>query len=288
MRRNVFGKFTPRLWVAILLVLANLTWVWAVVTRHDGLTHIYFLDVGHGDSILITTPERQAILIDGGPSASVVAQIDSRLPVWKRNLDLVVLTHPHADHVTGLIEVINRYHVDAFLHNPVDYDTHTISTLYSVISQKQVNLVEAKAGMTYDFNECRLDILYRGNLSQTLTDVNDTSIVSELTCGDFNALFVADISADIERELIAHSQLHNVEVLKVGHQGSRYSTSEAFLKVVQPETAVLTVGKNSFGHPHPETLAKLQQAGSHIYSTLADGTVEIVTDGTRYAVSSDN
>lgn len=273
--------------MSILLVL-NLFWVGFFVSKNDGLTHIYFLDVGQGDSILVTMPNNQNILIDGGPSSSLITEIDRVLPFWKRNIDLMVLTHPHADHVTGLIEVATRYQVDEFLYNGVQYDTHTYQELLNVVDERNIFTQVAGRGMEYNFESCQLDILYVGDLHTTSGDLNDTSIVSEITCGEFNAIFPADADVDIEQQLISSGSLSDVEVLKVGHHGSKYSTSAIFLETIEPEVAVITVGKNKFGHPHSETLKKLADIQAEIFSTLESGTVEAVTDGQKYNVITSN
>jgi competence protein ComEC len=287
MTKNVV-KFNSNFWIMSILLVLNLFWVGFFVSKNDGLTHIYFLDVGQGDSILVTMPNNQNILIDGGPSSSLITEIDRVLPFWKRNIDLMVLTHPHADHVTGLIEVATRYQVDEFLYNGVQYDTHTYQELLNVVDERNIFTQVAGRGMEYNFESCQLDILYVGDLHTTSGDLNDTSIVSERTCGEFNAIFPADADVDIEQQLISSGSLSDVEVLKVGHHGSKYSTSAIFLETIEPEVAVITVGKNKFGHPHSETLKKLADIQAEIFSTLESGTVEAVTDGQKYNVITSN
>jgi competence protein ComEC len=287
MTKNVV-KFNSNFWIMSILLVLNLFWVGFFVSKNDGLTHIYFLDVGQGDSILVTMPNNQNILIDGGPSSSLITEIDRVLPFWKRNIDLMVLTHPHADHVTGLIEVATRYQVDEFLYNGVQYDTHTYQELLNVVDERNIFTQVAGRGMEYNFESCQLDILYVGDLHTTSGDLNDTSIVSEITCGEFNAIFPADADVDIEQQLISSGSLSDVEVLKVGHHGSKYSTSAIFLETIEPEVAVITVGKNKFGHPHSETLKKLADIQAEIFSTLESGTVEAVTDGQKYNVITSN
>lgn len=280
--------FNLNFWIIISLTVLNLIWLGFFISKSDGLTHIYFLDVGQGDSILITMPNQKTILIDGGPSPSVVANIDAVLPFWKRNIDLMILTHPHADHAAGLIEVAKRYRIDRFLYNGVRYDTYTYNTLIDLLNNQGVDVIIAKSGMKYNFGTCELNVLYSGTSDMVFSDVNDTSVVSQLNCDKFNAFFPADVSINIEQQLISSGALNDLEVLKVGHHGSKYSTSENFLDVIKPEIAVLTLGKNKFGHPHKTTIDKLEKSGANIYSTFENGMIEIVTDGVKYLVKAKN
>lgn len=271
-------------WLVAILALLTFFWLGVLAVRSDGLTHIYFLDVGQGDSILITTSVGEVILIDGGPSAEVVAHLDAILPFWKRNLDLMVLTHPHADHVTGLVEVLQRYRVEQFIYNGSVYGTNIYATLLASLEAASVPVTIPQAGDYYNFSPCQLEVLYTNQLTTTVTDPNDTSLVTQLTCQKFDLLLTGDMSTTIENQLVEAGVLSDVEVLKVGHQGSHTSSGQRFLETVLPNLGVISVGKNNFGHPHADILARYEKLGIPIWRTDESGTVEIATDGEKYLV----
>lgn len=246
--------------------------------------HIYFLDVGQGDSIFIKTAEDYKILIDGGSSANVVNLLDRLMPAWDRVIDLVVLTHPHADHAAGLIEVIKRYPVREFLFNGMAYDSETYNTLLQIINDKHLNVATADANHDYILGETRLDIIYPSIDDQPFNDPNDSSIVSDFRYGNFELLLTGDISTKIEAELMQRGLLSDIDILKIAHQGSRTSTSQSLIDITQPEVGIISVGRNKFGHPHMEVVDRLQQSNIHLYRTDKNGTIEVVTDGNKYVI----
>lgn len=271
-------------WLAIGLVVANLTVVYVAFTRPDGLAHIYFLDVGQGDSIFIKTAENHKILIDGGSSANVVNLLDRLMPAWSRAIDLVILTHPHADHAAGLIEVLKRYSAREFLFNGMVYESETYTTLLQIIDERHLNIVAADTDCDYTFNQAQLDVIYPSVDDQPFDDPNDSSIVSNFKYGNFELLLTGDISTKVERELIQGGLLPDIDILKIAHQGSRTSTSQSLIDVTQPEVGIISVGRNKFGHPHMEVIDRLQQSNVHLYRTDENGTIEVVTDGERYQI----
>jgi len=266
-----------------LVALADLTLAVAAHFRPDGLEHIYFFDVGQGDASLIKTATNQFILIDGGPTDQTVHLLDNVLPMWHRRLDLVILTHPHADHATGLLAVMDRYFVAQFWYTGAAYDSETYQTLLDKIAARHIPVQLANRSDYLAVGQTQLRVLFPITEQPTSPDLNETSIVNTVEYGHFTALFTGD--ASVNNEKVIRPTLPDADVLKVPHHGSHNSSSAAFVNATKPETAVIMVGAgNPFGHPHLDILERYQSAGARVYRTDQDGTVEVITDGTRYRV----
>lgn len=273
-------------WVILPLALAALLAWTAFLTLPDDRVRVDFLDVGQGDAILIRTPSYK-VLVDGGPSPQTIARrLGERLPFWDRQIDLIVLTHPHEDHLMGLMEVLQRYQVDGILATSYEHD----STLYRqwrvLIRDRGVRYVIAGQGQEVRLgSEARLMVLLPGVslFHGTDSDPNNNSVVLRLEVGDFSALLPGDIEAEAQQKLLAEQLGLESQVLKVPHQGARNALSEGFLGRVNPQVAVISVGdKNPFGHPAQETIQKLQ--GIRVLRTDQQGTIEVETDGMGYRV----
>lgn len=268
------------LWILSILVLANY-FVWQTVAySFDNKLHIYFLNVGQGDAILIRTPDHKNILIDGGPDDTVVQELGKVLPIWDRNIDLMVLTHPQTDHVTGLFAVLKRFNVKEILATFVDYPTKTNAEWKRVTMSGEYTITWANASTDYYFGEMLWDTLYpiEAPIGNETEDVNETSIVAQITYKNHKILLTGDAGFGTERELIEYYPNIQSDILKIGHHGSRYASSEEFLLVVQPEIAVIQVGKNKYGHPGQDTLDRLKKVGADVYRNDTDGTIEVILD----------
>ncbi|MGE5298032.1 MAG: ComEC/Rec2 family competence protein [Acidobacteriaceae bacterium] len=250
---------------------------------------VEFFDVGQGDSTFIQTSQGNQILIDGGPK-SVIKQLSSVMPFYDRDLDLVILTHPHQDHINGLIEVLKRYRVKQILLPEVVYDSSDYKEFLKLAEEKHVSSSYAFEGQRIYFDSSTVfDIYYppKGELhadskaegiNPKKINPNETSIVGKLSFGKTSFLFTGDIGTKVE-ELILPKYDLNADVLKVAHQGSKNSTSEDFVEEVTPEYSVISVGQNSYGHPTREIMDRLTQAGSQIFRTDNDGSVIFHSDG---------
>jgi competence protein ComEC len=277
--------FSPKWLILPLLIIAILLWFAALTTPDDRL-HVSFLDVGQGDGVLIQTPNGQNILIDGGPdSQHINLEMGERLPFWDRTIDLVVCTQPQADHVTGLIEVLNRYKVKEVLDPGISYDSSIYQEWLRLIETEGIEYNIARAGQEIDLGSgIRMEVL---NPPETLwqgtsDDVDNNGVVLRLSWGKVSFLFTADIREEVEFELIGQRANLKSTVLKVSHHGSRTSTTSQFLAAVGPEVAVISVGAdNSFGHPSPEVVERLidRLGEDNVYRTDRDGTIELITDG---------
>lgn len=277
----------------ILLVLAF--FVWQGVP--DGRLHVVFLDVGQGDAIFIETPAGRQVLVDGGPSEPVLlSQLGRQMPFWDRTLDVMVLTHPDLDHVTGLIPVLERYQVDTVIHRQIEMDSEPYDYWLGLVEAEGAAVYRGEAGLHLALDQgLEMTVLYPGAALADLHEenANNYSIVARLTYGAVSVLLTGDIEAEVERQLVGAHRVGAIResplrstVLKVAHHGSCTSTTEEFLEMVDPEIAVISVGEeNRFGHPCPEVLGRL--ADLPIYRTDEHGTVEVVSDGTRVWVETE-
>jgi competence protein ComEC len=286
--------FSPKWLVLPLLVVALLVWSIAL-TQPDGKLHVSFLDVGQGDSILIQTPTGQNILIDGGPDPQkITLELSERLPFWDKTIDLVIATQPQADHVTGLVEVLQRYRVKQVLDPGISYNSSIYQEWLRLINDGEIEYSMARSGQGIDLgNGVSMEVLNPSeNLWEgTSDDVDNNGVVLRLSWGNVSFLFTADIRADIEFELIGQRANLRSTVLKIAHHGSDTSTSEHFLAAVDPQVAVICVGAdNSFGHPRLEILQSLTDrlGEDNVYRTDEDGTIEFTTDGDRLWVMADS
>lgn len=259
--------------------------VWHAVLfgGEKGALTITFFDVGQGDSIFIEAPNGNRILIDGGPDRSVLGKLTSVMPFWDHSIDLVILTHPHADHVTGLVEALKRYDVGAVLESDPKYSTPEYLEWHRLLSDRHVPVTIARAGQRVALSPfAELDILapLASFVGVSLQNVHDAMVVSRLVYGSSSALFAGDAERSLEYRLLFSGAPLKSDVLKVGHHGSKTSTSEDFVSAVAPSFAVISVGaKNRYGHPNQQTLDTLTRFGVPTFRTDLDGDVKFVSDG---------
>jgi competence protein ComEC len=290
-RKAVEGIPKPHLgfsvkWLVLpLLIVAILVWSVALTMPDDKL-HVSFLDVGQGDAILIQTPNGQDILIDGGPDPQKInLELSKKLPFWDRTIDLIVCTQPQADHVTGLVDVLQRYKVEQVLEPGVTYDSAIYQEWLSVIEDKGIECNTACAGQEIDLGDgIKMEVLNppASLWEGTSDDVDNNGVVLKLSWGKLSFLFTADIREDVEFELIGQRADLKSTVLKVAHHGSKTSTTSQFLAAVAPDIAVVSVGEdNSFGHPSSEVMERLtaRVGEDNVYRTDVNGTIEFITDG---------
>ena len=224
---------------------------------------VHVLDVGQGDSILIESPTGRRVLIDGGPNGAVLQQrLAEHLPWWSRRIDIVILTHPSADHIIGLTETLQRYQVGYVIDPQLESSTVYGRNWTDALKQRpDLQVIRAERGVTLDLGGgSMLEILHppAERPFDTASEHDDNSVVARLSYGETSFLFAADIYATAEGYLLDSGAGIQATVLKVAHQGSRYASSAEFLEAVSPSVAVITAGEdNGFGHPHPETLERL-------------------------------
>jgi beta-lactamase superfamily II metal-dependent hydrolase len=241
---------------------------------------VHFIDVGQGDSILIDSGETE-ILIDGGDrSADVVPYLDKYVD---GEIEAMVATHPHTDHIGGLIGVLAHFDVDSIWLNGDTSTSRTYGEFMSAVNAEGTQIQVAKRGDQIKAGPLVLDVL--NPTDPPLGSTNNKSIVLFLSFGDTDFLFTGDAEAEAEASMLAAHLISGVEVLKVGHHGSRTASSKQFIVAAQPEVAIYMAGEgNSYGHPHQETIATLDEFGAEVYGTDVHGTIIVVTNGTTYNV----
>jgi competence protein ComEC len=247
-----------------------------------------FLDVGQGDSAFIQTPEDQHILIDGGPDISALGKLSSLMPFWDKSIDLVILTHPESDHMQGLLDILKTYKADYILWSGVKKNAAEYDAWINILEkQKKMGAKiiiadagqEIKAGNVLIYTLYPLESLEGKDMKNTS---NDTCVVSKLIFGSNSFLFTGDISSAAEKEMVNSGENISSDVLKVAHHGSKYSTSDLFLENAKPKIAVISVGaKNTYGHPTPEVLQRLEKFGIKVERTDVNGDVDFVSDGNK-------
>lgn len=258
-----------------LLALADVFAWGAIIFDHDNAAaEYYFLNVGQGDSELVMLPHRVKLLIDGGPSDGLLRELARVLPPADRYIDLVLMTHPQLDHFEGFIELFDRYRVGAFLATGRRGETAAYNELIKRIRVKGIPYIALAQGDRMRYGDIVIDVLSPSVKNLTSKELNDTSLVLMVSDGRSRALFTGDIGANVEAELSRQFDL-SADVLKVGHHGSRFSSSREFLMDVRPKVAVIEVGKNSYGHPTKDALARLTAIGAHILRTDQNGALRV-------------
>lgn len=291
--RRLTDRLSTKLLIAGLITASILVWV-AVASLPDGKLHVVFFDVGEGDAIFIETPRGQQILIDGGPSpTTLISALGRRMPFWDRSLDLVILTHADDDHIAGLIPVLERYRVGRVLDSGYEHVSPMYERWLELIEEKGIPSHLARAGMRIGAgNGVELVVLHPGTelMQYTDADANNNSVVVRLVMGQVSFLLPGDIEKAAEDVLVASEQELTSTVLKVPHHGSSTSSSAVFLKAVNPELVVISVGAdNRFGHPSPQVLERLEDLveEGRILRTDERGTIEVVTDGEKVWTNTD-
>jgi competence protein ComEC len=276
-----------------LLLLAGLVWG-AASQLPDDRFHLVFCDVGQGDAILAVKGSTQ-LLIDGGPNEKVLTCLSNHLPFWDRQIELVVATHPEADHITGLVSVIQRYRILQIVSNSLLSESGIFQKFRAEVVSRQIPVYSPRAGEEIKIGGIKLKILYPLEklgeeivwktleepkvlgLSSYTGNFNKTAIVALLEFGDFQVLLTGDVGMEEEEKFLP--ALSEVEVLKVAHHGSKYSTSESLLATIRPKLAVISVGANNrYGHPTAEVLSRLQAVGAQIRRTDLEGEIEVISD----------
>jgi competence protein ComEC len=254
---------------------------------------IIFPDVGQGDSILIIFPNQTTMLIDGG-DRDQSHSILSLLTEYKiEKIDSVIATHPHSDHIGGLLGIIQNVPIGKIYDSGQEHNTQTFENYLDLIESKRIPFNLARENNEINDLDSKVDIKIL-NPSEPLfagtgNDINDNSIVLKLTYGNFSILLTGDIGEIPEEKLANNKNIKDIDILKVAHHGSKYSSTKEFLQSVNPEIAVILVGENNrYGHPHLETLERLnnQESIQHIFRTDIDGTIILITDGNQYAMKS--
>jgi competence protein ComEC len=287
-----FSRLLMKWIIPPLLIIAILVSITAA-TMPDNRLKVSFIDVGEGDAILIQRGHQQ-VLVDGGPSSQALTMaLGRKMLFWDRTIEMVILTHPHTDHLTGLLAVMQRYKVPQVLYPDLPYESPQYDEWLDILMTKDVKVAIAQAGQRVDLgNDVVIDVLNPQQipLNSTESDTDNNGVVLRLSMNGVSFLLTADIFQEAEFELIQRRADLNSTVLKVAHHGAATSTTSEFLATVSPQVAVISSGAdNRFGHPSPLVLARLEErvGVGNIYRTDRHGTIEFITNGERLWVKTE-
>lgn len=274
-----------------LLCLVGVS-AWQIYISSDQKLHIIFCNVGQGDAIFIKTPSRKHILVDGGPDKSILDCLSRHLPFWERQIDIVILSHPHADHHAGLVPVLQRYEVKEFVQESLKNDTDGFVSLERAVKEEKSRTrfiyrgdrYQIVDGVTLHFLNPTRELLEElspgGYIAKTGEQVSVETLV---TFKSFTALLTADIQA-LELEEGIRS-LGHIDVLQVPHHGSRTGLSEMIVDQLSPKVAVISVGKNTYGHPAASILQLLEKNTIKSFRTDKTGDIEVISDGKSWTIA---
>ena len=239
---------------------------------------ISFLDIGQGDAILINYLHQYQILIDGGPSGKkVLTELSKVMPPLDDKIEVIIVTHPDRDHFTGLMDVVKKYQVGLILINGQKSDDELWQEFQKIIKEKKIQKQVAGEGSRLNIGEkIKFKFFNPDKIEENKKAKNDNSIVTRLDYGDNSFLFTGDAGFDAEADMIFDQEDLDVDWLKVGHHGSKFSTSKFFLARVSPQVSIISVGENDYGHPTEEVLQRLKDYNSQVLRTDQLGTITIV------------
>jgi competence protein ComEC len=271
----------------------------------DGRLHIDFLDVGQGDSALITMPTGETLLVDGGgkvnfnslyvlradeepelfePDVQRIGETVVSAFLWEKGydkVDYILASHADADHIQGLSDVARNFKIRAAIFGRAPFQDSVFIELYNVLRKKNIPIAVVSQGGILDFGDVKIEILYpyQDESAEAISD-NNHSIVLRVNFGSRKFLFTGDIERETEGELIKNAELLKADVVKVAHHGSKTSSTQEFVESAQAKVAVIPVGRESpYGHPKPEVVERWKAAGAKIITTGENGTVSLSTDG---------
>src|SRR3989344_4020749 len=271
--------------LAVIITVGFTAWIWfGIFSAQTTEDTLYVLDVGQGDGQLVVLSGEDGessvkILIDGGKDRTVLTALDEALGSSNNKyLDVVIMTHTDLDHMGGLVEVAKRYDIGLFISNGREASSDAYVALREVLAERDVSSVVLLEVDAVRYGDNVLSILSPDQALLQNKEVNESSLVAMLESEDSKVLFTGDIGFPAENALLRKKYDLAADVLKVGHHGSKNSSSENFIAAVRPTVAIIGVGKNSYGHPTPRVLETLELAGSRTYRTDESGTVKIPLD----------
>ncbi len=271
------------LWAIIFLIGVNVfVWTALYIQSTPNELIVAFLDVGQGDAIFIKAPNGHELLVDGGPpDGSALRALGQVMPFYDRSIDVVLATHPDQDHIGGLPAIVERFSVGAFIESGNKKESAVMDALLSGVERKDIEHIIATRGMRVAFSpSIFFDVLFPDRDVSDL-ESNAASIVGVLTYGSTSFLLTGDSPSAIERYLVSiDAKSLDVDVLKLGHHGSRTSSSPEFLAAASPEYAIVSAGKdNQYGHPHKEVIENVGNIGAKILATIDEGAIVFFSDG---------
>lgn len=263
--------------IFILLITSILIWTVIFSNLPAKQLEIDFFNVGQGDAIFIETPNHKQVLIDGGPDDTVLEKLGQEMHFNDRTIDLVILTHPDEDHITGLVKVLDNFEIRGIIVSGFKNDTSVYQQWTESIEKKNIPITIAQTGQIINLDEnIAMKILWPDQITKN-NKANNHSVVVQLVYHQAEILLTGDIEKEIEKQLVNQSNLES-DVLKIPHHGSKTSSSFNFIKSVNPKISIISVGRdNSYGHPNDSVLERLKE--SLILRTDKDGDIELLTNG---------
>jgi len=269
--------------LSILAVFVLLAWLPTLNTStgQNNLLTVRFLDVGQGDAIHIVTPDGYELLIDGGPSATVLRELAKGRSPFDRTIDVVLATHPDTDHVGGLVDVLERFQVGMIIESVVDHNALAAKAFDQAAAAEGAQIIAAQAGQKLQLGASTTIRILSPSGDTTNWQSNNASVIVQLIYGDIKFMLTGDAPSSIEDFLVTKYGVSlESDVLKLGHHGSKTSSSELFLEYVQPKYAVVSASiDNRYGHPNPAVLERVTNVESTIVSTAEQGTIVFISDG---------
>ncbi len=294
------GGCAPAVLITILVIVAIIAALWWLRHRKEqppppsgDELQVHVLDVGQGDSILIVSPTGKTVLVDAGVPGSGKAILAALNRYGVKNIDLFIATHPHADHIGAADEVIRAVQTQAVLDSGVTNTTKNYQDFLEAVKQSGAKFIQAEPDQKFDIGGNAVVRLLapikpfftKDQLRSGGNEPNANSVVARLDYGDFSMLLTGDAEAQTEARMISNDETLQAKILKVGHHGSKYATSEEFLNRVKPEAAIISDGaQNRYGHPSQETLDRLRNAHVKIYRTDLEGEITITSKGKGYEI----
>jgi competence protein ComEC len=268
--------------VTIIVIIAALAAFWFLYQEDERLD-LYFFNIGQGDSELIETINGKTILIDGGPpDKAVLRELSKALPFWQRRIDLIIVTHAHDDHFGGLSSVVERYNVGAVMLSDIDSTGAAYDEFLDRIKEKNIPVIRpSRTDMNLDGVVLHILAPTKSLAQQKISNPNNASIVVRVSYGALDILYTGDAEHEEEKELLTtvKNELPS-EIIKLGHHGSDTSSGDDFLAAVKPELAIASAGvNNSYGHPSPRILRRLERLDIKIFRTDQNGTLHFKSDG---------
>lgn len=287
-----FKKLTVAILLSVFVLLGILVYQFAKF--NDGKFHVVFCDVGQGDAIFLRTPKGLDVLVDGGPADAVLSCLSRHMPFWDRDLELVILTHPHADHLNGLISVAKRYKISVFATEDVRNNTATFRALEDELKRQNIKIRYLYGGDRFLFKD-GVSLSIVGPSRNFIEQTSPTGIIGEksefanietlFAYKDFSVLLTGDSQAVEIKEAILIGRVGEIDILQVPHHGSKTGLDSEVLDVLEPKLAVISVGKeNTYGHPAKEIIEILRDKDIRKLRTDEVGEIEIVSDGVSWIV----
>ena len=279
--------------VSLSIVFLSTIFVYQYVYFYDNKLHVVFCNAGQGDAIFIKTPSNAYILVDGGPDKSVLSCLSNHMPFWERTLDIVFLTHPHADHFLGLMDVVDRYITLSFDTERLGNKTQSFKGLSKIIAEKKIPQRAIFEGDRYRLGDDifleveapSLEFLQRSSPNGMIGEGGElASLILKLEYKDFDVLLTGDSQSEALSGVVSQNY-DSIEVLQVPHHGSKTGLNKEIVNDLVPKLAVISVGAaNRYGHPNRGVLQMLTEKGIAVLRTDQKGDIEIVSDGRGFFV----